>query len=121
MAEAADSLDGNQVAAAGSHIAQSVEYGDSGTQQRSGLVSGKIVGHRSDSLSTDDHIFGIAPVEVDGSNFFVLAQNEVAAAAGIALKAVAAVPSHTNSLPGLPQCDVGTDRVDASGDLVARD
>ena len=121
MAEAADALDSNQVAAAGSNIAQCVEYGDSGTEQRSGFVSGKIVGHRGDRLGADHHVLGVAPIEVDGGNFFVLAQNEIPPAAGVALKAVSAMPSHTDSLPWLPQRYVGANRVDASGDLVAGD
>jgi hypothetical protein len=37
------------------------------------------------------------------------------------LEAVSAVPSHADSLPGLPQSHVGADRVDTSGNFVARD
>jgi hypothetical protein len=120
MTEATDSLDRNEVAAAGAGIAQRVEYADSGAEQRGGLVSGEIVGHRDDRLGGGDHVLGVASIEVDGGDFLVLAQNEIAAATWVALKAVAAVPSHTNSLPLLPQSHVGANRIDASGNLVAR-
>jgi hypothetical protein len=56
---------------------------------------------------------------VDGGNFLELAVEEVSAAAGLALEAVAAMPSHADSLAGLPLRDFGADRVNASGDLMA--
>ena len=49
-----------------------------------------------------------------------LAEDEIATPARVTLKTVAAVPSHSHPLAGLPQRNVGADRVDAPGNFVAR-
>jgi hypothetical protein len=54
----------------------------------------------------------------DGGNLFVLAVNEIAAAAEITGEIMAAVPSYADSLAGFPVSNVGTDGVDAAGDFV---
>jgi hypothetical protein len=47
-----------------------------------------------------------------------LAENEITTAAGIALKAVPAVPSHADALSGFPLHDIGADGVNAACNLV---
>ena len=121
MSEAADSLHGYQVAGARAGIAQRVIDGDAGAQQRRGFVGGEIVGHERDRFGGDDDVLGVTSVEVKGGNFLELAVDEVAAAAGVAGEAVAAVPAHADALAGLPLSYVGADGVDASGNLVAGD
>jgi hypothetical protein len=55
----------------------------------------------------------------DAGNFSVLAENEIAAAAGIASETMAAVPPDADALAGFPVSNVGTDSVDAAGDFVS--
>jgi hypothetical protein len=57
---------------------------------------------------------------MDTGDLFVLAQHEIATAAGIAHQTVTAMPAHAHALSGLPQSDVGTPGVDAPGNLMAR-
>jgi hypothetical protein len=49
----------------------------------------------------------------------VFAENEVAAAAGRAVVAVAAVPAQTDSLTDLEERHIGADGIDNAGDFVA--
>ena len=56
----------------------------------------------------------------DGGNLLVAAVNKVAAAAGITSEIVAAVPSDSDALAGLPVGYVSADGVDAAGDFVSR-
>jgi hypothetical protein len=55
----------------------------------------------------------------DAGNFSELAENEIAAAAGIASETMAAVPSDADALAGFPVRNVGADSVDAAGDFVS--
>ena len=55
----------------------------------------------------------------DAGNLFVLAVDEISAAAGFAGEIVAAVPSHTHALSGLPVGNVSADGVDAAGNFVS--
>jgi hypothetical protein len=57
----------------------------------------------------------------EARNFFVLAVCEVATAAGIAREIVAAVPSDSHALAGLPVGNVGAGGVDAPRDFVSGD
>jgi len=55
----------------------------------------------------------------DGGNFLLLAENEIAAAAGIAGETMASVPSNADALAWLPVGNVGADCVDAARDFVS--
>jgi hypothetical protein len=57
---------------------------------------------------------------MDGGDLLVLTENEISAAAGIALEAMSAMPPNADTLAGLPQRDAGGDFVDAAGDFVSR-
>ncbi len=120
MSESSDALHRHQVADAGSRIAKRIEHGDSGTEQRRSFVRRQVVRHRSHCLRRRHHIFSVASIETDGGYFFELAENEVATAARIALEAVSAVPSQADPLASFPEGDVGPNRIDASGNLMAR-
>jgi hypothetical protein len=56
----------------------------------------------------------------DAGNFSVLAENEIAAPAGIASETMAAVPSDADALAGFPVRNVGADSVDAAGNFMSR-
>ena len=81
--------------------------------------AGKIVGHGRHRLGRDDHVFRVAAVVADSGNLLELAENEMAAPAGIAGEAMSAMPADADALAGLPLRDVGANRVDASGNLMA--
>jgi hypothetical protein len=121
MAEASDALDGDEIAGARAGVAQCVVDGDACAEQQSGFVGRETIGHESDGLGGSNHVPLIAAVEVNGSDLLELAVDEIAAAAGIALEAVSAVPSDGNPLAGFPQGHVGSEGVDGAGDFVARD
>src|SRR5258708_10033338 len=106
MAESADALNGDQIARACARVAERIENGDAGTKQRRGFGGGEGVGDGGDRLGRCDHVFLVTAVVTDSGDFFVLAVNEVAAAAGIAGAIMTAVPSDTDALAGLPVGDV---------------
>src|ERR1700681_4374779 len=101
-------------------MAQRVEYGDSSAHQWGGLRGGQLVGHRGDGFCLRNHVFGVASIEVDGGDLFELAEDEVSAAARVALEAVSAVPSHADPLTRVPQSHVRADGINASGNFMAR-
>jgi hypothetical protein len=55
----------------------------------------------------------------DAGNFFELAENEIAAAAGVARETMATVPPDSDALAGFPVGNVSADSVDAAGDFVS--
>ena len=79
----------------------------------------EIIGHGRDCLGRDHHVLGVAAIVADARNLLDLAENEIAATAGVADKTVPAMPSHAHALTGLPLRDVSSNGVDAPGDLVA--
>ena len=101
-------------------MAQGVVDGDSGAEQRRRFGREQIIRHQSHCFGRDHHILGIATVKADGGDLFELTQNEVAAAARVALEAVSAMPTNSHALAGLPQGDVSANGIDAPGNLVAR-
>src|SRR5438105_3222017 len=121
VTQAADALNRYDIAGACATITKRVIDRDTGAHQRSGFIGGQIVRHKRDGFGRDDDILGIASVKVNAGNFLKLAVNKVAATAGVAGEAMAAVPADTNPLAGLPLGYVGTDCVDAPGDFVAGD
>ena len=83
--------------------------------------AGKIVGHGRNRLGRDHDVFRVAAVIADSGNLFKLAEDEMAAAAGVAFEAMSAMPADAHPLARLPLCDVGADRIDPSGNLMARE
>jgi hypothetical protein len=101
-------------------MAQRVVDSNSGAEQRRGFGRRQIIRHQSHRFCRDHHVFGVTSIKADASDLSELAKNEITTAARVALKAVPAVPSHAYPLTGLPQGNVCANRIDASGNLVAR-
>ena len=119
VAEAADSDDGDGVAGAGSAVAQGVEGGDSGAHERAGVDGRESVGHEGEGVGGGDDVVGVASVVGDSGDLAVLTEDEIAAAAGFAIVAVAAMPAEADALADFEDGDVGANGVDDAGDLVA--
>jgi hypothetical protein len=92
---------------------------DAGTEQRRGFGGGELVWDSGDRLGGRNHVFRVTAVMADAGNLSELAENEIAAAAGIAGETMAAVPSDSDALAGFPVSDIGADGVDAAGDFVS--
>src|ERR1700690_128031 len=107
MPQPANTLHRYQIAATRPGISQRVKNRDPGAEQRRSFVGGKIVGHKRNRFGRDDHIFGVTSVKSYGGDLLEFAVDEVSAAAGIALEAVSAMPSHADALAGLPESYVG--------------
>jgi hypothetical protein len=118
MAKSADALNGDQIASARARIAERIENRNAGTKQRCGLGGGEIVWDGGDCLGGRHHVFRVTAVVADAGNFVELAENEIAAAAGIAGETMASVPSDADALARFPVGNVGADSVDAAGDFV---
>ena len=101
VTESADAEDGDSVAGAGAAVAQGVEGGDAGAEQRRGVRVGEVVGDEGEGVGRGDDVVGVAAVEVDAGDGLIFAEDEVAAAAGRAVVAVAAVPAQADALAGL--------------------
>ena len=113
------SLHGDQIASARAGVAKGIEDSDAGAKQRRGLGGGKVVWDGGDRLGGRNHVFRVTAIMADAGNFFELAVNEIAAAAGIAGETMAAVPSDADALAGFPVGNFRADSVDAAGDFVS--
>lgn len=67
-----------------------------------------------------DHVFGVATVVVDASDFKVHAVAEIAAAAGEAGVVLPAVPAYADALTLFPVGDSWAEFGDDAGDFVTR-
>jgi hypothetical protein len=119
MAKSANALHGDQIASARACVAKRIENRDAGAEQRRGFGGGEIFWDGGDRLGGRNHVFRVTAVVADGGNFLVLAENEIAAAAGVASETMTAVPSDADALAGFPVRNVSTDSVDAAGDFVS--
>src|SRR4029453_15122066 len=106
MAETADALNRNNIASARTRIAQRVEGGDAGAEQRRGVDGIELVGDRCERLDRRDHVVGMAAVEVNAGNPEVAAGDEIAAPAAGARPANAAEPAEADSLARAPVGDL---------------
>src|SRR6266567_3970539 len=86
-----------------------------------GLLGRQVVRDRRHCFGGRDHVFGVAAIEAEGGDFLEATENEIASAAGIARKAMPAVPADACTLADLPVGHVRADGVDPPGDLVAGD
>jgi hypothetical protein len=100
-------------------VAECIENRDAGTEQRRGFGGWQLVWDGGDRLGGCEHVFLVAAVVTDARNLFVLAVDEIAAAAGIAGEIVTTVPSYSDALAGLPVRNVAADSVDAAGDFMS--
>ena len=74
-----------------------------------------------DRAGGGDHVLAVAAVVGDAGDLAAHAGEELPAAAGVAIAAVAAVPADAHPLARLPSGDAGADRVDHPGHLMAGD
>jgi hypothetical protein len=121
VAEAAEAEDGDDVAGLCAAVAQGVEGRDAGAHERGGLLVGQVARAQGDGTGGRDHVVGISAVEGDAGDLGADAGKEVAAAAGVAVAAVPAVPADADALAGFPADDAGADGVDHADQLMARD
>ena len=120
MAEAADAVDGDDVAGAGAGMAKRVEGGDAGAEQRRRLDGVELVGHMRHRRDMGDHMRGVAAVTGHAGHFMhVLAGEGGVAPAAAAVAARAAEPADAGAGADAPAVDAFADRVDDADDLVA--
>src|SRR5690349_7131426 len=119
MAEAADPLNGDQIARGCAAMAQGVEGGDTGAENRGRFGRIKRIGHGSDGFGGNDCVLGVTAVEAEAGDFFVGAVDKVAAAALRTRTVMAAVPADADPLTFLPSCDASADFVNDACDFVA--
>src|SRR6185295_13609537 len=121
VAEAANALDRDGVSGAGAAVAERVEGGDAGAEQRAGFHRPQRLREARHRLAGDDHVLRVPAVIADPGDPLLLAVDEQSAATGAALEAVAAVPADAHPVPRAPGGDAGADGVHPAGDLVAGD
>jgi hypothetical protein len=119
MAKPANALHGDQISGARACVAKGVEHRDAGAQQRRGFGRWEFVWDGGDCLGGGNQVFRVTAVMADAGNFSVLAENEIAAAAGIASETMTAVPSDADALAGFPVRNVSADSVDAAGNFMS--
>src|SRR5262249_32457693 len=67
MAQAADSLNGNQIAGLGATMAQRVEGGKAGAEKRTGIGGIERVGNAREGFDRSEHVLRVAAVEADAA------------------------------------------------------
>ena len=101
-------------------MAKRIIGGDASAEQRRRLDRSEIGGDRGERLDRRDHELGVAAVIGHAGHLADNAQDEIAASAIGADPAMAAMPAHADALSDSPARDLGSDRVDVAGDLMAR-
>jgi hypothetical protein len=101
-------------------VAQGVEGRDSGAQQRRRIARLELRGNQRQRFERRDHVVGIAAVITDAGNLATYAGNEIAAAAGAAVAAMPAMPTHADALARLPVGHADANGVDQPDHFVAR-
>jgi len=100
-------------------VAKSVKGSDASAEKRGGLYGIEPVRHLRNGFCGGDHVFGIAAVVGDATDFLVDTIDEIAAAAWQAGSVMAAVPADADALALLPNGDARADFIDNAGDFVA--
>src|SRR6478609_5954874 len=110
MAEAADAEDRHEIARARARIAERIEGGDAGAEQRCCPYRGKVVRDGGKCLLGRDHVVGIATVIGDARHLHDDAQDEIAPSAIGAHPAMTAMPADADALPHAPGRDPWPER-----------
>src|SRR5206468_7324592 len=119
MAQAAEAEYGDEFARSRTAVAEAVKRRNAGAHERRRLDRRQLVGDQGQGFGARDHVLGIAAVIGDaGDRREGLAGEEIAAAAGIAVVAVSAVPADSHSLSGRPPGYTGPNSIHDAGDLV---
>ncbi len=118
MSQTADALNGDQIAAAQPGVAKRVERGQPRTEQRGSVGRRNFIRDRGEGARFDNHDLGISAIGRHARNDQVLAVDEIASAAWLAVPTLSAKPSDTDALADLPGADFLAEGVDAAGNLV---
>ncbi len=122
MTETADTMDRNQIARPRATVAQCVEGGDAGAQQRCGFHRIQPVRHAHHRRGECQHMGGIAAITRNaGRALHVLAGEGVAAPAVATIAAIAGRPADPDPGANGETLDVGTEGVDHADDLMTGD
>src|SRR5208337_2752650 len=119
MPEAADTVDGDEIAGAGAAVAERIERGDAGAKQGRRLDRVEIVGRMRDRGGPSHHVRGVAAVPGDAADLgHCFAGEGRVAPAMPAIAAGAAKPSDAGPVADLEALDAKAERVDDPHDLV---
>src|SRR5579864_6066242 len=120
MAEPSEAEDSDDIAGPRAAIPQSIERGDAGAKQRGRIRGGELVGNRGQRRGGNEHEIGITSVAGKACNLPPFAaRHKIAAAAGIAVAAMPAVPPDSDALPYFPAENSRADGIDHAGDFVS--
>jgi hypothetical protein len=120
MAESPQTDHGNDVARPGAAVAQTIEGGDPGAHERSGLLGGQLFRHQGESRRGRNHIVSIATIPGNTGDLGAsLTGKKVPLTATVAITAVAAVPTNADSLANRPSGNVLANGIDEPNHLVA--
>src|SRR5262249_25954202 len=108
------------VGSARAAVAQGVESGDPGAEQRRSFSDVEGRGKARKRFLAGKHVFCIAAVAGDSGNVEPCAVDEIALAAAVTFEAMAAVPAHADALAGLPRGDPGANCVNPPNHFMAR-
>src|SRR5207248_3928056 len=120
MTQSANALDCHRLSRRSSRMPKGIECCDSRAKQWRSFFSFEPFRNRGNRFRRRNHVFGIAPVEADPGDLFKLAQNELSPPARITNKAMSAMPTHADSLPGFPDRHPFTNRVNPTCDFMPR-
>lgn len=120
MAQTAEALDGDEGTLLDAHLADAVEDGDTGAEERRGAGGLHLLGDADDGLGTQQGVLGVAAVLAVAVDLLVLAHLELTALALAAGAVVAAVPGAADALAGAKGLDAVADGHNVADNLVAR-
>lgn len=100
-------------------MAERVEGGDAGAEKGCRLDVAQRVGNTRECFGRGEKMIGVAPVVRDAAHATFAADDEVAAAAGVADETMATVPPHADAVAFMPAPHTGAERGDDACDLVA--
>jgi hypothetical protein len=118
VSEAADPEDGDKGSGARATVTQRVECRDARAHERRRFFGGEIVRDARQRRRRADQVLGVAAIDGHPRDRHVLASDEVAAPAGLAVAAVASEPADSDSLARLPATHAVAHGIDDTGHLV---
>jgi hypothetical protein len=121
VTESTDALHRDNIASARTCVTQGVKNRNACTHKRSSLFSRQLIRDCCKRFRRDSHVFGVAAVEIDARDFAIRTHGEIAAAALVANKIVATVPSDSDAIAGLPIRDAIANGVNTTSDFVSWD
>src|SRR5262249_51735182 len=78
------------------------------------------VGNCCETFGGSEHVLLVAAIKMNACDFFVVAGDEIALAAGRASKVMTAMPADSDALAFFPICDSGARFIDDTGHFMAR-